>query len=160
MQLRVDSSFLCNVSSFTQAKLEDIARSTGRTQSKTLLKSSTITPDLEAEQHFNTVAAYFLRPLGETGHMSRASVVQAEYIVNPQLLLKYEKTRDQFRAQGRPLEERFGFHGTSPHVIDKIFEEGFKIGGPDVRKQHGSAYGTGVYLATTPTISKGYTDHG
>ena len=45
-------------------------------------------------------------------------------------------------------------------VIEKIIEEGFKIGGEGVEVRNGAAYGKGVYTAVDPTISVSYSKGG
>ena len=136
--------------------------------SKTIYRPVEITSDTEAQLHYSIVEAEFLRPLVESlsgchGRYGRSvpRVLQVEYIVNPKLLQAYEETKKHFEASGKPTAEKFGFHGTQKHAIDKIFEEGFKIGGrdPGVAVQHGSRFGIGVYLATTPTTSDSYNDN-
>jgi hypothetical protein len=147
--------------------LEVVAQRTGRTMSKLLNNSHrTISSDSEVQQHYSIVEAAFLRPLienrvepnGYWTSLKPPKVLQVEYIVNPKLLQAYKETKKNFKKSGKPTCQRFGFHGAQSHAMDKIFEEGFKIGGKDldVPVQNGSRFGLGVYLATTPRISDCY----
>ena len=120
--------------------------------------SSVITNNPEHERHFNIVTAYFFNQLAEKSPYSNVGQIkQIEYIVNPKLLFAYEETKKHLEvALGKPVKERYGYHGTNANAMEKIFEEGFKIGGKDVKKQNGALYGNGVYLATNPGTAKNY----
>ena len=115
-----------------------------------------ITDDSECEKHFSIVESNFLRPLILSSGRRSWEVIQAEYIVNPKLLTDYKNTKMQFKAAGKPVHERYGFHGTTTCAIKTIFQQGFKIGGKDIECKNGACYGKGVYLAKTPLISKDY----
>jgi hypothetical protein len=58
------------------------------------------------------------------------------------------------------VEQRLVFHGTDKDAIEKIIEEGFKIGGEGVKVRNGRAYGSGVYTAVDPIISIRYSKAG
>ncbi|OMJ91917.1 hypothetical protein SteCoe_5479 [Stentor coeruleus] len=52
------------------------------------------------------------------------------------------------------------WHGTGRYdVYEKICREGFKIGGIDVKNQHGAAYGQGVNAGADPTVCMIYTQN-
>lgn len=61
--------------------------------------------------------------------------------------------KDKLRNAPR---ERLLFHGTDKAAIDKIAQEGFKIGGQDVPIKCGALFGQGVYTAEDPNISVHY----
>jgi hypothetical protein len=53
------------------------------------------------------------------------------------------------------------FHGTSSKVIDKIAEEGFKIGGQDgIPIASGAVHGQGVYVSEDPAFAMQYIKDG
>ena len=65
--------------------------------------------------------------------------------------------RFQAKAQSLPSNQRktcLAFHGSSAQNVTSICQNGYD---PKLRgRQHGQAYGTGEYFATTPDISMGY----
>lgn len=70
---------------------------------------------------------------------------------------RYEKKKQQFIAENKPVNEILIFHGTLRENIDKIVKEGFKVGGEEgVAIRCGAAYGHGVYAAADPEISVHY----
>ena len=83
-------------------------------------------------------------------------VTRVECIYNELLLNRYQIMKE-LKEKDTACEERWVFHGTDASAVDKIIEEGFKIGGKGVPIKCGAAYGHGVYTAIDPDISVHYT---
>lgn len=147
---------------YLQQPLIEVALQTGVTQKMRIEASETIKSNREAEEHFRTVESQFLRFLSLVGHGHRqychakAKVDAVEYIVNPQLVREYNTMKEKFSTAKKKLTERYGFHGTRPENISSIFQGGFKVGDRDLPAAHGTVYGRGVYLSTTPSIADKY----
>jgi len=87
---------------------------------------------------------------------ARTGVARVELVLNKAVAQRYEDAKANLAAQRQPVAEEYGFHGTLPEHINKITQEGFKVGGVDVPARNGSAYGQGVYLAKHPELSLGH----
>jgi len=83
-----------------------------------------------------------------------------ELIINKTLHKQFEKAKEEFAQKKISFTERLVFHGTDMKAIEKIIEEGFKIGGEGVEVRNGAAYGKGVYTAVDPIITVPYSKGG
>ncbi|KAJ7101394.1 hypothetical protein B0H15DRAFT_410554 [Mycena belliarum] len=81
------------------------------------------------------------------------------WFVNAKLEARFEAAKATLNALGIDATERSLFHGTAAPNIQPILKSGFLIPGvsPGIQRAHGAACGIGIYLATTPTTSLGYT---
>ena len=84
-----------------------------------------------------------------------------EHIINKTLQRQYEKAKEEFaKEKKKSVEERLVFHGTEKDAIEKIIEEGYKIGGEGVAVRNGRVFGSGVYTAVDPNVSIPYSNGG
>eukprot|EP00045_Choanoeca_perplexa_P003882 m.34142 g.34142 ORF g.34142 m.34142 type:complete len:252 (+) comp12276_c0_seq3:481-1236(+) len=67
---------------------------------------------------------------------------------NPSLIERYLAQKAEFELNGMGSEEVWVFHGTSQDAVVNIMQQGFKVGGADVRVKNGTSYGKGIYTAT------------
>eukprot|EP00615_Pteridomonas_danica_P014259 CAMPEP_0114377952 /NCGR_PEP_ID=MMETSP0102-20121206/1327_1 /TAXON_ID=38822 ORGANISM="Pteridomonas danica, Strain PT" /NCGR_SAMPLE_ID=MMETSP0102 /ASSEMBLY_ACC=CAM_ASM_000212 /LENGTH=310 /DNA_ID=CAMNT_0001532675 /DNA_START=1285 /DNA_END=2218 /DNA_ORIENTATION=- len=99
------------------------------------------------------------------GHFCRL-VKQNQSIIKFIEVIEYDQSsivRKQYddRKKANPnSKEIWVFHGTNPHNIPKIIENGFKVGGQEVGIVNGAAHGSGVYTATGPNTPMGYSQGG
>ena len=89
-------------------------------------------------------------------HFAHCTIKRAYQVVNlPQTLL-FEQCRERFQKEAENGGEVVRvFHGTSRAATGSIVKNGFNV--TFSGKANGQAYGPGVYTATTPSISYGYT---
>ncbi|KAH9314167.1 hypothetical protein KI387_022794, partial [Taxus chinensis] len=114
--------------------------------------SASFTGYNDSECHFRLAESQFFRMSKRTEH----KVVKVELILNIALTKSYEKAKQKFIEDSKPVEEMLVFHGTDRNAIEKIVEEGFRIGGEGIPVRNGRAYGSGVYTASDPSISIPY----
>ncbi|GLJ13963.1 hypothetical protein SUGI_0223310 [Cryptomeria japonica] len=114
--------------------------------------STSFTGYNDSECHFRLAESQFFR----MSKRSEYKVVKVELILNIALTKSYEKAKQKFIEAKKPLEEMLVFHGTDRNAIEKIVEEGFKIGGDGIPVRNGRAYGSGVYTASDASISIPY----
>ncbi|KAJ7698699.1 hypothetical protein B0H17DRAFT_1050445 [Mycena rosella] len=83
----------------------------------------------------------------------------AHWFVNAKLEARFEAAKETLSSLGIDTTERNLFHGTDATNIQPILRNGFLIPGvsPGVAMVNGAARGIGIYLATTPLTSLGYT---
>ena len=102
-------------------------------------------------------------------HNIKFNILKVFRIINPVLQQKYDQAKRAILAQlnqangvqgndknGNQMAdttEKYVFHATEPHLYTEICQNGFKIGGLDVKIKVGKVYGYGVYTATDPTMS-------
>ncbi|KAJ6525020.1 hypothetical protein DFH09DRAFT_936959 [Mycena vulgaris] len=84
------------------------------------------------------------------------------WFVNAKLEARFEAAKEVLNSFGIDTTEKNLFHGTAAANIQPILKaclSGFLIPGvsPGVAMVHGAACGIGIYLATTPLTSLGYT---
>ncbi|KAJ7026967.1 hypothetical protein C8F04DRAFT_1123805 [Mycena alexandri] len=81
------------------------------------------------------------------------------WFVNAKLEARFEAAKATLMALGIDSTERNLFHGTAATNIQPILKGGFLIPGvsPGIQMVHGAACGIGIYLATSPATSLGYT---
>ncbi|KAJ7754099.1 hypothetical protein B0H16DRAFT_756663 [Mycena metata] len=81
------------------------------------------------------------------------------WFVNAKLEARFEAAKATLMALGIDSTERNLFHGTADTNIQPILKSGFLIPGvsPGVQMVNGAACGIGIYLATSPATSLGYT---
>ncbi|KAF7333477.1 ADP-ribosylation [Mycena venus] len=86
-------------------------------------------------------------------------VKTVQWFVNAKVEARFEKAKELLNSLGIDATEKNLFHGTAERNIQPIVQDGFKIPGvtPGVAMAHGAACGVGVYLATNPQTSLGYT---
>ncbi|VDC00323.1 unnamed protein product [Peniophora sp. CBMAI 1063] len=89
---------------------------------------------------------------------SGIQVKRFHWIVNYELEKKFEGSRELLEiVTGEPPQEQHLFHGTRQANIDSILSSGFRIGGIGNHKViNGTAFGTGIYLATSAQTSMQY----
>ncbi|KAJ7187182.1 hypothetical protein C8R46DRAFT_1184871 [Mycena filopes] len=84
-----------------------------------------------------------------------------QWVVNATLETRFEAAKETLDSHGIDSTEQNLFHGTAATNIQSILENGFMIPGvtPGARRlrAHGASCGVGVYLATSPLTSVGYT---
>ena len=86
---------------------------------------------------------------------SSLSMRQAKLIVNPAMLARFEKKKEELvKACNGDDTEVIVFHGSRQQNYDNIARGGFLIGGvsPGVDVVNGAVLGLGVYTATTPDL--------
>ncbi|GLJ17147.1 hypothetical protein SUGI_0296690 [Cryptomeria japonica] len=120
------------------------------------IMSQNFTGDTPAEYHFRLAESQFFRMSSRDNYKA----IKVEHILNKKLQMVYEKAKEELEKQRKSVEEMLVFHGTNKDAIEKIIEEGFKIGGQGVEVRHGTAYGTGVYTALDPNTSISYSKGG
>ncbi|KAH9330190.1 hypothetical protein KI387_002298 [Taxus chinensis] len=118
--------------------------------------SQTFTGNTPAEYHFRLAESQFFRMSSRNDY----KVIKVEHIFNKSLQIQYEKAKEALKREKKCVEEMLVFHGTDKDAIEKIIEEGFKIGGEGVEVRHGSVYGKGVYTALDPNTSISYSKGG
>ncbi|GLJ17149.1 hypothetical protein SUGI_0296770 [Cryptomeria japonica] len=118
--------------------------------------SQNFTGDTPAEYHFRLAESQFFRMSSRNDY----KVIKVEHILNKKLQMVYEKAKEELEKQRKSVEEMLVFHGTDKDAIEKIIEEGFKIGGQGVEVRHGTVYGSGVYTALDPHTSINYSRGG
>lgn len=118
--------------------------------------SPNFTEDSPAEYHFRLAESQFFRMSSRMEY----KVVMVELIINKTLQKQFEKAKEEFEQKKINFTERLVFHGTDMKAIEKIIEEGFKIGGEGVEVRNGAVYGKGVYTAVDPIISVPYSKGG
>lgn len=103
-------------------------------------------------QEFNIAAGHFSRLLNKLPScVTKVEVL--EYEENSPVLQRYYQRKFGYAQELQ--EETWVFHGSA--AIQKIAEEGFKVGGQDgIRIKNGAAHGNGVYTAKGPNIPMGY----
>ncbi|KAH9314793.1 hypothetical protein KI387_023420, partial [Taxus chinensis] len=101
--------------------------------------SLTFSGDNPGEYHFRQAESQFYRM--SSRHSQK--VVKVELIMNKILQGHYDSARQEFQKKNGKVQEMFVFHGTDKSAIEKIVQEGFKIGGQGVSVRNGTAYGTG-----------------
>eukprot|EP01018_Ginkgo_biloba_P039120 Gb_11774 [translate_table: standard] len=116
------------------------------------LPSSTFNGDDAAEYRFRQAESQFYRMSSGGNH----KVVKVEYILNKLLQSRYDRAKQEFEAKNKKMQQMLVFHGTDQNAIEKIVQEGFKIGGQGVSVRNGSAFGAGVYTALDPDTSVDY----
>ncbi|KAJ7653386.1 hypothetical protein B0H17DRAFT_397295 [Mycena rosella] len=81
------------------------------------------------------------------------------WFVNAKLESRFEAAKEVLNSFGIDTAEKNLFHGTAAANIQPILKNGFLIPGvsPGVAMVHGASCGVGIYLATTPLTSLGYT---
>ncbi|KAJ7279299.1 hypothetical protein C8J57DRAFT_1125126 [Mycena rebaudengoi] len=81
------------------------------------------------------------------------------WFVNANLEARFEKAKETLMALGIDTTERNLFHGTAATNIEPILKNGFLIPGVSAggTRVHGASCGVGIYMATTPLTSLGYT---
>ena len=87
-------------------------------------------------------------------------VSQVDCFYNPDLMQRFEdKASDlELELDGCYHDQILAFHGTQEPTYELILKNGFKIGGEGVDVRSGSYYGTGVYLADSPTTSHSFAE--
>lgn len=74
---------------------------------------------------------------------------QVEKITNIELETRYKTCFNEFKSEGKKVEQMVAFHGTVPDAVDRIVVDGFRIGGQDgIPVRSGASYGRGIYTAT------------
>ncbi|KAF8198163.1 hypothetical protein K438DRAFT_1823950 [Mycena galopus ATCC 62051] len=86
-------------------------------------------------------------------------VKTVQWFVNAKLETRFEEAKELLNSLGIDTTERNLFHGTAAANIQPIVQNGFLIPGvsPGIHMTNGAACGVGVYLATNPSTSLGYT---
>ncbi|KAF7340839.1 ADP-ribosylation [Mycena sanguinolenta] len=86
-------------------------------------------------------------------------VKTVQWFVNAKLETRFEEAKAHLNSLGIDTTERNLFHGTAAPNIQPIVQNGFLIPGvsPGIQMAHGAACGVGIYLATNPQTSLGYT---
>ncbi|KAJ7457364.1 hypothetical protein FB451DRAFT_1274699 [Mycena latifolia] len=81
------------------------------------------------------------------------------WFVNAKLEARFEAAKEVLDSFGIDTTEKNLFHGTAATNIQPILKNGFLIPGvsPGIAMANGAACGVGIYLATTPLTSLGYT---
>eukprot|EP01018_Ginkgo_biloba_P035956 Gb_31147 [translate_table: standard] len=118
--------------------------------------SASFSGDSPSEYHFRLAESQFFR----MSSRSDFKVGKVELILNMELQKRYETSKQKFTEEKKKVEEMLVFHGTDKNAIEKIIEEGFKIGGDGIPVRNGRAFGSGVYTALDPSISIDYTRGG
>uniref|UniRef100_A0A6F9DNV3 Poly [ADP-ribose] polymerase n=1 Tax=Phallusia mammillata TaxID=59560 RepID=A0A6F9DNV3_9ASCI len=86
-----------------------------------------------------------------------SNIIKVERIQNPFLHQQYNIRKtdvERHMTLTNPVEREL-FHGTTNSVTDAICIQGFSL---RFSGKHGSAYGQGIYFATTSKFSSRYTD--
>ncbi|KAJ7242347.1 hypothetical protein B0H12DRAFT_1132385 [Mycena haematopus] len=86
-------------------------------------------------------------------------VKTVQWFVNAKLETRFEEAKALLISLGIDATETNLFHGTAAANIQPIVQNGFLIPGvsPGINMVHGAACGVGIYLATNPQTSLGYT---
>jgi hypothetical protein len=97
--------------------------------------------------HFNIAASQFCILVGGGYRVTRV-----EHYVNEDTRQRFDTKAAAFRAQGKPEERTWVFHGTQAAKAPTIMAEGFAIGGSTsaVPVANGAVFGAGVYTAIGP----------
>ncbi|GLJ15080.1 hypothetical protein SUGI_0246490 [Cryptomeria japonica] len=114
--------------------------------------SLTFNGDSPGEYHFRQAESQFYRMSSRRNQKVR----KVELIFNKILQESYDTAKQELMKNNSKVLEMFVFHGTDKSAIEKIVQEGFKIGGKGVSVRNGAVYGTGVYTALDPDISVDY----
>ena len=113
------------------------------------------------EFHFRLAESQFLRMCGS--HLAgQYRVKLVELIVNPPLRSRYDAFVQEERRKGGGVipPEHLTFHGTSTAAVEKIIQEGFRIGGVDTPMATAAALGHGIYSSEDPAFACGYIKDG
>lgn len=103
---------------------------------------------------FSTVRSKFYIPLVSPTKYRLEKIYAVE---NPILKNLYNKKMTEIGRHCNNTSVEV-WHGTGHYeTYEKICREGFKIGGIDVKNQHGTAYGQGVNTGTDPCVCMSYT---
>ena len=87
----------------------------------------------------------------------RPKIDKIDVYENPVLEANFKAEEAKMAREGISTEATWVFHGTSSNSnIDSIMLDGFKVGGEGVPVANGTAYGRGVYSATSPNTPMGY----
>ncbi|KAJ7666695.1 hypothetical protein DFH06DRAFT_1469903, partial [Mycena polygramma] len=86
-------------------------------------------------------------------------VKTVRWFVNAKLEARFEAAKETLVSLNIDATEINLFHGTAETNIQPILQNGFLIPGitPGIAMAHGAACGVGIYLATSPVTSLGYT---
>lgn len=125
---------MATLSSNSQALMEGeqkaIETGEGPLKRIVLLPSDSYGGHTSEEFHFRLAESQFLRLRGGF------HVTKVEYIIQPPLLKRYHDFKKALAAKGEKVEERLTFHGTTEAAIEKIVQEGFRIGGIGLTREH------------------------
>uniref|UniRef100_A0A3P9KL11 Poly (ADP-ribose) polymerase family, member 12a n=1 Tax=Oryzias latipes TaxID=8090 RepID=A0A3P9KL11_ORYLA len=91
--------------------------------------------------------------------MSTSTIKSIQRVQNPSLwkVFQWQKEQMQGRNGGKPVDQRYLFHGTDRTLIQAICEQNFDW---RVCGVHGTAYGKGSYFARDASLSNRYAKAG
>ena len=108
-------------------------------------------------EHFHKALAAWAGMKGS--QLDPRAIMQVDFYENSHLRARFRAKEIEFNNAGKMDPPVWVFHGpnrSDRSVIDKIMQEGFKVGGRDVSTANGSAHGRGIYTATGPQTPLSY----